>query len=1019
MECCDGFSRPSKIRAATALQPLGTFFKDSTSASTNNNACRLHVAQKLSEKRIHPNLLKFKTSLAVGHSAACHGPNAAAASLARGITKHVPESTAFCVSAEHASNERVNESEKLRHYLASAPAKKLPSETLITLYESVRIGTQLKTLSAVHLSTLISILGASSLPPDAPRVRRNHVHGVSHTSYWSQVLCIAEDKKALGFLLNEGDHYWAMWAWIARYRFDKDAQVCLASSLSLASIHYRQIWRKTRYPDILIPYFEALLSTGDLEHFNTAVADLCSILGVHSNLHGRSLKLLWDLFLSVPIALTTPMEKDLLEALWKRTTMSHTVVQRSHYMATHMFDPLTKRHQRLPLAIPHLVASLGAPLFPFFRIPVPLSVQQWARRQLSAALSPSCANDLRWTNFSLFALSQVIHNGSNSRTSILDPNSVGFHFNDWHAVLTLSILENVTNSHMSIFQESEVRSILGALWERWLRIETERPIYVSRAVISSFLRLAARTQDNDILDQCYRYAMNHALWDSNLNHTAADRAQIDALVGHYLEAFVLCHGKRWTDILDFFDAQKGLSISGSHADFVIRKFLSLDVGITYEFYEFCASHNVPVGADITTMLAINLAPTRLHDVFSMLECGLDHLQLERVLIALLDTLRTQRYQYLTLTSGRILGRVLRNFLQSRAPSTRMKYALRYAISRLVVSNCAADAIRIVELLNERVPSFLNSRFLQRLLGIFLRYRQFRFAARLYHVLKSKSVTSQNRFRRMLIRGLIKGGASALVRRYRSSGSTSSTLERIFSRLDYRGPVPYRRTSDRALSIIRKNPSDIPSIKYAFAALVLSKRPVAAKRLFQSSLPYLDPPTKNWFGNMFLHRILRRFDKRNIQVVKKLLRAKNYLMANFGFTGDRVTYNILMKGMLRWRNVSITRARMLFDDCIRMGYPAGSRWRRFNDVPFGTQSPVSPLTFGISALDPQISFQRHIRPLYKMFIKAFYLRKDVEAAKTVIGILKSEEAENLLRQQHRDRSRLERFQKAQLNKRKSK
>ncbi|KAJ3852309.1 hypothetical protein EV368DRAFT_82650 [Lentinula lateritia] len=980
------------------------------SGGYGGSAVRMHVAQKLYPKCIYPLGFKHQSSILSGHSARFRVPSAVSG-LPQNGEADVPQLSVLCDGAEYVSNERFRDFERLRLYLTSAPTKKLAPELLVSLYDSVRVSSQFKSFSATQLSTFISILGSSSLPPDAPRIRNNYVDGTSNTSgYWSYVLSVADDKKALGFLLNDGDHYWAMWAWLALSRSGEHVK-----ALSNASKHYNQIWQKTKFPDILVPYLETLISTGNSEHLQTAVIDLCNILGVHTNLHGRSLKLIWDVFLSFSTALTPSMKTAILNALWSRSTMSHTTVQRSNYMATHMFNPLTKRHERLPLDIAHLIASLGAPLFPFFLVSVPLSVQRWARRQTVAALSPSCSDEVRWTNFSLFALNQAARKGLGNHIPTLDPSFAGSDLNDWHIVLTLSILENVVNSYMISAQGSELCSLSGALWERWMSLKADRPIFVSRAVVSSFLRLAARTQDTYILDQCYRYSIDHALWQTNPDDTAANRAQIEALIGFHFAAFIRCHGRRWADILHFLDVQKDLFVSGSHADFVIQRLFSLDIEVAFEFYEFCISHSVPVGSDITTMLAIGLAPVRVHEVFPMLERELNHAQMEKVLLALLDTLRTQRYQYLNPNSGRILGRALCKLLQSKAPVVRIKYPLRYSLLRLVASNCAPDVIRIVELVNERAPSFLNARFLHRLLGIFLRYRQYTLAGRLHHIMKSRSIPSQDRFRRSLILGLMRGGASTFAKRFRNSRSTRSTVERIVTRLEFRGAIPCRTSSDRVLSIVRKYPNDIPSIKSAFSALVLSKRPVAAKRLFQDSLPYLDSPTKVWLGNMFLHRILRRFDKRNLQVVKKLLQAKNYLMINFGFTGDRITFNILLKGMLRWKNVSSSKARMLFDDCIRMGYPVGSRWRRINNVPFGTRSLSPPITFGIPMQDPHISFQRHVRPLYKVFIKAFYLRKDVEAAKTVVGILKNEEAENLSRQQYRDRSRLEGLRRRRLTK----
>ncbi|KAJ3972714.1 hypothetical protein EV361DRAFT_119061 [Lentinula raphanica] len=963
---------------------------------------RLHLPRTWFNRGISSaHALKLKTSIASTRSVTRRVPNTGE------ITRLRERTTSSPIAHEDAPKKHADATEELSYHLTAIPATKVLPETLASLYDSVRTNKQLKSFSAVQLSTLIKILGSFSLQEGAQRdTTKDSGRMAPASSYWSHVLRIVEDKKALGLYLNDGDHYWLMSAWLARYSSERDV-----NSLSNASIHYGRIWRKTKFPDILIPYLEALLSTGHPEHLKTAVVDFCGILNHHSNLHGRSLNFLWDLTLSFPNVLTA-MKEDILQAMWNRTTMSHAAVQRSHPMATHMFNPFTERHERLPLSITHLITALGTPLFPFFQISLPLSVQQWARRQVHAVLSPACAIETRWTKFSLFALNHATRDGLGSRTPVLDLNSIGSHFEDWHVVLTLSILENVVNNRTPPSQGSAIRSILGVLWEQWIRIQEERPVYVSRAVVGSFLQLSARTQDAHMLGQCRRYSIDNALWAPSPNHTAADRTQIEALVGHYLEASVVNHGKTWPAILAFLSQQDDVFISVSPADFVIEKFLPVDVETAQGFYEFCVEHDIPVGADTTAMLAIALLPIRIHDVFAMLERVFDNVQMERVLIALLETLRTQRYQYLTQASGRILGRVLRSFLQTQTPSLHMKYGLRYCLSRLVVSGCTADAIRIVELVNQRVPSFLNPRFLQRLLGIFLRHRQYRFAVRLYSVAKSQPVDSQNRFRRKLVDGLIKGRATGLARQFRGSMSSLSKLDRML-----RG-TGYRKNSKSVWSVIRKNPRDLPSIKYAFTTLLLSKRPLAATRVFQRSLPYLDPPTKLWMGNMFLHRILHHYNKRNIQVVKKTLRAKNYLMANFGFAGDRVTFNILMKSLLHWKNISSSKARMLFDDCIRMGYPVGSRWRRVNNVPFGTQY-ASPVNFGLSTLDGQISFRRHVRPLYKLFIKAFYLRKDAEAAKTVIGILKNEEVETILKQQQRDRSRLVGLQKVRSNRKRTK
>ncbi|KIK62397.1 hypothetical protein GYMLUDRAFT_41836 [Collybiopsis luxurians FD-317 M1] len=909
----------------------------------------------------------------------------------------------------------------------SCSLKKLAPETVATLYESLRARSQHSSFSPRQLSALISVFGTSSLPSSAPRITNAHIEDSQRSSgsFWKYVFRVAKDKEKLGYSLNRGDHYWLMWAWIAKFHAsERDNRV---GFLSNASFHYHRIWKQTRFPDILAPYFEALLASGDPECLDMAVADLCSMLALHSNLHRRSLRLIWNVFLSNPENLTLSSRNKFLLSLRNRFRITHSSVRPSHYLATHMYNDLTKRHERLPVDLSQLVASLGAPLFSFFQLPVPISVQQWGRRQLQNILSPSVPIEIRWANFSLFALHQAARdNAAVGHTLNFDHVSFEPHFSDWHVVLTLSILETMVPGIAPSSDPSEVRSIMRGLLGKWERIgASDRPIFVSRAIVGSFLRLAARTRDLDILERCSRCIVDFALSKLDPKYTAADRIQVEALMGDYVEASIQCHGKIWTDTLQFFGMQQAATAAGSpsslvqhHAEVIIQQLLPRDVQLAHEFYEFCLSDNIPIRQNVTTWLAVALAPTRVHVVYPMLERVLELAPLEKVLLVVLESLRAERYPYLAPVSARSLGQALIRFLQAKAPPPFMKYPLRYPLMTLIASGRALDVVRIAELMNKRVPSFLNDRFLHRLLASLLRHRQYRLAARLRHISKTRSDLSEERFRQKLFLGLHKGGAVTLARRFlnpRPSIRSSLSLHEVMLRRVFHGTAAFdRRSSSQLLSILCRKPDDIPSIKLAFSILLRSKRSAAAKGLLRRSLRYLDTSAKTWLGNLFLHRIIRRSSTRNVHVVRKIFRAKTYLVETFGFIPDRVTFNIFVKALLHWKSVDPSKTRLLFDNCIRLGYPAGSHWRRLNDVPFGTRSSLtssSSTPFGMSALKPEISFKRHVKPLYKMFIKAFYVRKDVMAAKTVVGILKNEEAEDLARQQCRSRTRVERLRTA--------
>lgn len=170
-----------------------------------------------------------------------------------------------------------------------------------------------------------------------------------------------------------------------------------------------------------------------------------------------------------------------------------------------------------------------------------------------------------------------------------------------------------------------------------------------------------------------------------------------------------------------------------------------------------------------------------------------------------------------------------------------------------------------------------------------------------------------------------------------------------------------------------------------------------------------------------------------------------------FVPDRVTMNIVLSGMLAWvKEWDSMKVRMLFDLLVRCGYPVGEKYAREN-VPFGSSpSSVDERVHGevgrpyevepgaetetgvessggreetgqdqgvmdwvellrrVTLSGEQIRFERHVRPMMKMFIKALYVRGDVVGARILVGILREvemlENRERVARLQRRRRNR---------------
>lgn len=119
-------------------------------------------------------------------------------------------------------------------------------------------------------------------------------------------------------------------------------------------------------------------------------------------------------------------------------------------------------------------------------------------------------------------------------------------------------------------------------------------------------------------------------------------------------------------------------------------------------------------------------------------------------------------------------------------------------------------------------------------------------------------------------------------------------------------------------------------------------------------------------------------------------------ARSSFVPDRVTLNVVVRALARCTSaVSAAQLRALFDELAGLGFCGLS----CSGGCFGTEAEYAHTGFARSAvalarlihgLPGQSLFIRHTRPLLKVFIRAFYLRRDEEAARVVVGVLKSEQ-----------------------------
>ncbi|EEB96398.1 hypothetical protein MPER_04476 [Moniliophthora perniciosa FA553] len=98
--------------------------------------------------------------------------------------------------------------------------------------------------------------------------------------------------------------------------------------------------------------------------------------------------------------------------------------------------------------------------------------------------------------------------------------------------------------------------------------------------------------------------------------------------------------------------------------------------------------------------------------------------------------------------------------------------------------------------------------------------------------------------------------------------------------------------------------------------------------------------------------------------------------------------------MRSNGFDAVKVRALFDHLIRHGYPIAERWRRGNNVPFGT-APLPPEYLELSYPEGPIGLSDNTDVPSINGHKALHRRRDAAGAKIIVGILKDEEAAYLL------------------------
>jgi hypothetical protein len=781
----------------------------------------------------------------------------------------------------------------------------------------------------------------------------------------------------------------------------RDSPSAETQPINRAKAHYLILRWHSAAPAIHLPYLSALLSTRTSHGLSEAVQHLSRLMRAHTYFPAPLAGILWQIASQTVVDVPRDLRVMLLFAIQQR-------IMKSKSALFHIEREVTRNDHNgfdfvsvfdLGKAIRHAIFSTPS-LLPSEPSPWPPEVTRWAVLQADAAFKHRLPAALRWRHLTLLALSSAPPSLTSLGNEALIQSG---HIKDtrsssWRTVCALSALQASLCSDGSVTSEPSVaehtRYIIRALWRSWKAAHDERPAIVAQVIMASFLDLAGRIRDVALKDACHRYCASHDLW-TPMNSSNYLGRQAQTLAAEYVIASVACGTCQWRQLFSPFQAQADSEwLAGVACMSLSRLIHQRDVENALSLFKFMRYRGMQLSGEVVHSLAMALASTgHLEQVVPFLSEDFSQQMLQQLLGAVLPLLAQQADQQVRFDVASILSDVVFKLYLHSSPPPQFRSYIEYIIPVIAASGHPSKATSLVDAIHSNAPFYLRMSSLTRLLHVLLRKTHYPHAVTLLDVLAKHSRRCLTEFRRTLILSLTAARATDLATQA-SRIPISHAVPRdnslfIARALRHRLVYPGRLHPLKIIPIISRSRSDAHTVHFALRALVHAGRMTAARRLFRETRANFGARWQTSMCNVILHGTLLRRSTRNRQRVKKLLKMIAFFIKEYGFVPDRITVNIMLKAFIQWTTVvDAPKLRVLFDHFIRIGgYPAGDY---SSTGPFKTPVSAVPL-LSLPKLPAHISFAKHVRPMYKLFIKGFTFRGDANAARKLSHILDAESA----------------------------
>lgn len=740
---------------------------------------------------------------------------------------------------------------------------------------------------------------------------------------------------------------------------------------------------------------------------------ICELLSwSHARPHGRLLGLLWRIILKPETHLPVNLKQRLLAALTRRVDRQRekadlTKQRISHSACTAGSQCIFPSHESNKASgVSKLADVLASIIFPgavCHSCPT-RNVQAWALTQCLTVLSPQRPLEERWSSLVLLALSQ--NAPESERDEIVDStsspmgrgHSEGAHtVNDWDVI---GVLASLQRSPPDKALQPCVRAVGQKLWRTW-QMDSQalsRPVYVARAIATSLFHLASIGQDKELVDAVTRYCHRNELWHL-ADSDPVQMGQLGALAAEYLRALRTCYGTPGYRLFVALEDRFCGSVPPSALDKVLDNIVDSDPQMGLELYSIANERGPKPPNGFDHRLALSLASNNFVDdaLPFFRSATISHDRQRELLTAILVALEKRQDTILHYDVAVIIPEIMRMTYSIVIPPPEDRKVVQFALAALIVSKRSSESITIFNLIHSKNPQFFSDAFLRRFSRILIKHHQHGPASLALKTLSPNTPASA------LARNVRMIGLG----RHRVGRRSYGLLEWMARGIDWRVKALPHVSTLRLSSLPTKHLSNGDAVQFAMRCLVRYDRRIAARKLFLRTRGHLSDSTRTDLGNVILDGYICARTSRNRRKIQNVLRIFEMLRRDGGFVPDGITVNTLIKALLHFRRkMDTSLIKGLFNHLAGSGY-FGQRisCRDPKSVLFDGISTSAYRSFGLPPITSPPTFENHIKPLLRMFIKAFFVRRNAAAVRWVASILRREEISVLEKRDKRRKQKI--------------